>query len=321
MNWSHKKCERHIHMGGSISPETVWEIIVKKQLQGIANSLHDVRKRLIYQPGEDRSFAKFLSKFQILDEVSWDAWAIDLACYQICKDLAFQGTQSVDISFSVEKYVRSGLWSHSGAIRFICDSYAKHSKIFGIDVGPILSIAYHAPRANQVIAANLIDDPEIAERVIGLDLVGDECHYDSDFYGPIIERWNLKHKITREHLAELPGTADNLRKVLTRRPIQRPKRIAHGIQGKWDDLRRASDNGIYFDLALYSNLATGAVSQIDHHQLPKLLKAGCLVTLNTDDPIQFGVTLDDEFELALRAGLVTHLEARDIQKNAVVSLR
>lgn len=321
IKWDCRKCERHVHMGGSISPATIWKIIQRSGQCSLAGSEAELQKMMVCQKDDEKSFQAFLRKFNILDKVEWDAWAIDTACRQICEDTKLQGTAAMDISFSVEKYVRSGLWSHRGAVSFIVDAFKRHSAEFGIEVGPFLSISYHAPVSTQIAVAELINEPTIADAVIGLDLVGDESYYDSDFYGKIIEKWNKAGKITREHLAEMPGTSSNLHSVLTRPESQRPKRIAHGIQGLWEDLRRAADAGIYFDLAIHSNLRTGAILDILYHPLPKMLKAGCLVTLNTDDPVQFGCTLDDEYGLAIRAGLISHHEAKGIQENAVASLR
>ncbi len=320
VKWNHDKCERHIHMGGMINAETVWSIIQRQQAFHVAKSLEHVQDRLICST-EFRDFQTFLSKFEILDEVTWDEKAISLACWQICSNASKAGTKCIDVSFSIEKYARSGLWSYDGVVCFICDTYAEYARQVSIEVGPFLSISYHAPIASQLAVANLIDNPIVADKVIGLDLVGDERFYNSEFYGPILEKWNKAGKITRAHVAELPNTASNLTSLLNRPKTQWPTRIAHGIQGKPDDLRKAIDVNIIFDLALYSNMATGAVDLIRNHPLPHMVDLGCLVTLNTDDPVQFGCTLDDEFNLALYHGLIDQDIASKIQENALLSLR
>lgn len=308
-------------MGGSISPATIWTIIEKNKSYHVASSLEHAIGRMVCTNNSIRSFSVFLDKFRILDEVKWDEWAIDLACRQIIADTKAQGTSCIDISFSVDKYVRSGMWSYADAIKFICDSYNKYGQEYGVSVGAFLSISYHSPREKQIEVACLVKDAQVVERVIGLDLVGDERYYNDKFHGNIIEAWNNANKVTREHLAEIPGTSNNLISLLDRPSKARPKRIAHGIQGSLTDMAKAADCGIYFDLAINSNLYTGAVDDIKKHPISAMLNAGCLVTLNTDDPIQFNCTLDDEFTIALSNGLIDEYSAEIIQKNAVDSLR
>ena len=307
-------------MGGSISADTVWKIIEKTGSHHVADSYARVVEKLVCLPGTPKDFQTFLDKFKILDEVVWDAESIELACKQICEDTKRSGTESVDISFSIEKYARSGLWYYDEVICFICDTYAKYAEQYQIEVKPILSISYHSPRANQQKVADLINNQGVRDKIAGLDLVGDERYYDSDFYGPIIERWNRAGKITREHIAELPEGSDNLMRIFDRPEIQRPKRIAHGIQGRPEDLKKAVDAGMIFDVALYSNLATGAICDIRNHPLPRMIRAGCIVTLNTDDPVQFGKSLDDEFELALANNLIDYETAVKIQENACINI-
>jgi adenosine deaminase len=319
VEWKYPKIDRHCHMGGSITPETIWEIIQHSGSYYIAKSLDEVRTRLTYVNDNVKGFTHFLSKFSILDKIDWDEWAIKHACDSICRNAIADGIEEIDISFSVDKYVRSGRWNHADIICLICEFYSAYRN--QLKVGPFLSISYHSERAVQSTVAELIDNPRIAECVAGLDLVGDERGYDSGFYGPIIEDWNNHGKVTREHIAEMPYLSHNLAKVLSRKKIQRPKRIAHGIFGTDDDFKLARDNGIIFDLAITSNIITGAVTSIIEHPLPRMLTLGCLVTINTDDPVQFRTNLDREFELAGCCGLITEAEAKQIQENATISLR
>lgn len=66
-------------------------------------------------------------------------------------------------------------------------------------------------------------------------------------------------------------------------------------------------SGITLDLALTSNVQTGAAPSYAGHQIHALLAAGVPVTLNTDDPRVSNVTLSQEHGLALsRVGLSVH---------------
>lgn len=75
-----------------------------------------------------------------------------------------------------------------------------------------------------------------------------------------------------------------------------PVRLAHGFRAAEDGalVRRLAASGIALDLCLSSNEATGAVPPGRHPALA-LARAGVPISLSTDDPGLFGVTLRAEF--------------------------
>jgi len=85
----------------------------------------------------------------------------------------------------------------------------------------------------------------------------------------------------------------------------RPHRIGHGIAAARDPgaLRRLCRTRVTVDVCLSSNRKTGALAGALVHPLPILLRAGVPVTLATDDPALFGVTLPGEYARAARLGL------------------
>jgi adenosine deaminase len=50
-----------------------------------------------------------------------------------------------------------------------------------------------------------------------------------------------------------------------------------------------------------------------------MMRRGCKVTLNTDDPVQCACTLDGEFSAAVKNGLITKEDIDKIQRNAVMA--
>ncbi len=311
------KCELHRHMGGSISPSTVAAIILRthKRVITSSGSLHDVARRMVCD-ASDIGFAAFLKKFTILNEVSWPDWAVELSIAQICDDIKNEGIRYSEISFSIGKYVAEGR-TPNAAVRLVGELFKRHAQRTGIQVGLLLSVQYHNSRENQLEYANLIDDPKIREIVCGLDLIGDENYFDVDFYKPIIDKWKA-HGIhaLRAHVGEMPGTGRNVAKAIKQLGITR---IAHGIQASDDTLKLAADNQVCFDLALHSNMITGAWTDLESHPIKRMLNHQCCVTLNTDDPIQFNCTLDDEFELALANNLIDQSQVAQIMRNAQVA--
>jgi aminodeoxyfutalosine deaminase len=57
------------------------------------------------------------------------------------------------------------------------------------------------------------------------------------------------------------------------------------------------------DVCPISNLRTRAVGSLEEHPLPKLLAAGAVCSISTDDPAMFGTDLSRDYEAAEELGL------------------
>ena len=79
------------------------------------------------------------------------------------------------------------------------------------------------------------------------------------------------------------------------------ERIGHGIAASRDPvlMERLRAQNIPLEICITSNVRTGAVSSLSEHPVRALYEAGVPITLNTDDPALFDATLGGEFELAV----------------------
>ncbi len=78
------------------------------------------------------------------------------------------------------------------------------------------------------------------------------------------------------------------------------ERIGHGISAVEDPvlLRHLRDRDIPLEISITSNLVTGVVKRLQDHPVRSLWDAGVPLTLNTDDPAMFRCTLTGEYRLA-----------------------
>jgi len=95
------------------------------------------------------------------------------------------------------------------------------------------------------------------------------------------------------------------------------ERIGHGIAAVRDEalMRHLRDRDIPLEISITSNLVTGVVARIDDHPLRQLYDAGVPIVLNTDDPAMFRSSLVEEYRLAQRAFGFTDAEMRGIAEN------
>lgn len=78
------------------------------------------------------------------------------------------------------------------------------------------------------------------------------------------------------------------------------ERIGHGIRAIEDPalVTHLREKNIPLEICITSNIRTGAVATLADHPVRKLFEAGVPIVLNTDDPALFGCTLPGEFRLA-----------------------
>jgi adenosine deaminase/aminodeoxyfutalosine deaminase len=95
------------------------------------------------------------------------------------------------------------------------------------------------------------------------------------------------------------------------------ERIGHGIAAAADPalMRHLRDRNIPLEICITSNLVTGVVRRLDDHPVRRLYDAGVPITLNTDDPAMFRCTLDGEYRLAASHFGFTEDELRGIAEN------
>jgi adenosine deaminase len=144
-----------------------------------------------------------------------------------------------------------------------------------------------------------------------------------DFDGPEdlpLEPWALKKwarfrsagKVTKAHAGELEGPH------LVRESVERlgATRIQHGIRAIEDPavVQLLVERGTVLDLCPTSNLKLKVVPSYEAHPARALFEAGVAFTINTDGPIAFGASLNDEYLALAMAQNFTKLELATIAK-------
>jgi len=129
--------------------------------------------------------------------------------------------------------------------------------------------------------------------VVAIGLGGDESRYPPELY----ER---AYAIAREgglHGVVHAGEAAGPPSVRAAVEVLRAERIGHGVRAVEDPrvVALLAERGIPLEICPTSNRLTGAAPAGAAHPLGELDAAGCVVTIDADDPALFGTTLLDEY--------------------------
>jgi adenosine deaminase len=160
------------------------------------------------------------------------------------------------------------------------------------------------------ISRNEYDRPGVAacfeelltcDGVAGIDLHGYESLPLQEWTDSVWARFRAAGKATKAHAGEFGGH-HAVKESIHRLGV---RRIAHGVQAAEDaeTLQLVKDTGTVLDVCPVSNVKLRVAPSLRQHQLRILMDAGVACTVNTDDPIAFGNTLNGEYEaLATEAG-------------------
>lgn len=297
------KAELHLHLDGSLRPATALELARERGLEGVGD-LAGIRARLV-APGRCADQAELIRAFDLPIAILQDTESLRRAAAELVEDVASDGTRYAEVRWAPALHCERGL----GLDEVIAAVAA------GVADGVAAVAAGRAEAATPAITVRLVvvamrsHDPATSVRVaeaaarardagvIGFDLAGPEAAFPD----PLTHA--RAFDVAREaglgitiHAGEWGGAAQ-VRRAL----VVRPARIAHGAPAiddpaLVDELRARS---ITLDLCPTSNAQAAVVQDVAHHPLPRLLRAGVPVTLNTDDRTVSDVTLVDEYRTAL----------------------
>ena len=129
----------------------------------------------------------------------------------------------------------------------------------------------------------------------GVDLAGDEAGYPAALFAPAFRLAHDNGLPVTIHAGEAAGPRsvwDALRLG--------PRRIGHGVRSAEDPrlLAHLTASGVTLEVAITSNIQTGAARGHAEHQLATLVAAGVLVALCTDNPAVSDTRLTREYEIA-----------------------
>jgi aminodeoxyfutalosine deaminase len=288
------KAELHLHLEGSIEPETLHEL-------DPATSVEEFRT--LYQYAD---FDAFLKAFGAVGKRLRTPEDYGLITRRLLERLESQNIRHAEIIIAagvvlwkgqeftpIYDAIRDAARGSAVQTRWILDA-VRH---FGAD---------HVQKV-AVLAAERVNDGVIAFGIGGSEERGPAAWFRETF--AFAKSAGLR---LTAHAGESMGP-ESIRAALD----LGAERIGHGIAAAQDPdlMRELRERDIPLEICITSNLVTGVVKRIEEHPVRRLFDAGVPITLNTDDPAMFGCTLASEYALAARAFGFSVPELRGIAEN------
>ena len=283
------KAELHVHLDGSLRPETMLELAAE---DGKKMPAHDPEKLAVYMHVQDaRNLVEYLERFAITLSVMQTADSLERIAYELAEDLAGENVRYAEIRYSPILNIQEGL-PLTEAVDAPLRGLHRAEEEFGIRTAIIIcGIRNMDPDTSRELA-----DLTVAYKdrgVVAFDLAGAEYNYPAKKHKDAFYTVINKNMAATIHAGEAYG-AESIHQALH---YCRANRIGHGTRLFEDpDLMRfMNDFRIPIEICLTSNVQTRAVASFDAHPLRQYYDAGLVLSLNTDNRLMSATTVTEEF--------------------------
>ncbi len=291
------KVELHRHLEGSVRLETLIEVAEE---YGLDLPTYDAEKLrpFVQMTSDDASNNKqFLSKFSVLRKFFVSEEVIRRVAYEAVKDAAADNIRYMELRFTPYAEAKLMKFPLIQVIDWVSDAVRQSAADHNIKVKLIIAMNRHESVA---IGEAMIDAAIsfIHRGVVGVDLCGNEVSHDAGPFAHIFRKARNVGLGLTMHAGEWMGPEN----VLDAIQNHGARRIGHGVRVVEDSVATqiAREKNIVFEVCPTSNMQTGVVGHLQHHPLIDMYYLKNKVTLNTDDPAISGITLTDEFALAVQ---------------------
>ncbi len=283
------KVELHVHLEGSIQPETLLQLARRNNVSLPATTVEGLREWYKFT-----NFAHFIEIYIAISSCICSAEDIELIAREFMRGQAAQNIQHSEVTFT--PYTHFSLNRH---IPFAEQCAALNrardwaSRELGVSVGWVLDISRNVrPIEHSLTVADWVISGK-ENGVVALGLGGPEIGHPPELFEAAFE------KVLAAGLASVPHAGETVgaESVWGALKHLKARRIGHGVRCLEDaalvaELRQRQ---IPLEVCPTSNVCLGVAKSIAEHPLPRLLEAGLYVTINSDDPPMFNTTLTDEY--------------------------
>ena len=305
------KVELHLHLEGSVRPETLREL---SRAQGCSEKeTEDWIGKRTRQNYRYRNFQEFLNAFGFVALQLKSPSDYALIAARLLESLAAQNVKYAEITLSAGVV----LWKKQ-SVEAVFEAVSAAARAAQARLGLRVNWIFDAVRqfgtdhARQVL--------EWARRfrtsgVVAFGIGGDEGRGPAELFTEVYrEARDLGLHLTA-HAGETAGP-ESIRKAVE---LLGAERIGHGLAAARDPrvLALLRDRQVPLEVCLTSNVCTGLLARLEDHPLREFLEAGLVVTLNSDDPGMFGTSLERELALAATQFALSRDQLFRVCENAV----
>ena len=274
-----KLIELHLHLDGSLRPETVWELAKEQNIKLPANTVDEVRDQM-QVPEDCRTLEEYLTRFDLPLLVLQTREALERAAFELTEDLAKEGVTYAEIRFAPQLSIKGGM-TQEQAVEAAIEGVKRGMEQYpSIRVGLILCCMRGEDNEEWNLQTVEAAKKYLGDVVCAVDIAGAESLYPTERFASVFEKVREYGLPSTIHAGEAAGP-ESMKTALA----FGAKRIGHGVAAVEDPelVRRLIEEQITLEVCVTSNYQTKVVPSIEAHPIRRLFNAGVRVTVNSDN--------------------------------------
>ena len=300
------KAELHIHIEGSLEPELMFELAERNRVKLAFDSVEAVRAAFRF-----KDLSSFLDLYyQGMRVLQKEEDFYDLT-WRYLETAQRQNVRHTEIFFDPQAHTTRGL-SFETLITGIHRALSGGERALGMSTRLIL--CFLRDRSAQEAMKTLQQALPFKEWIVAVGLDSAELGHPPEKFTAVFDKAREEGFLTVAHAGE-EGPPDYIWQALERLKVAR---IDHGVRCLEDPrlLERLAGEQVPLTVCPLSNVRLGVFQSMEQHNLKRLLDAGLVVTLNSDDPAYFGGYLTENFLAAQEALSLDRHEIHRLARNS-----
>ena len=298
MKYDFPKIDLHLHLDGSMLPESAWEMAEERGVRMPAGNLEDFKK-FIVGTADCKDVNEYLEKFELPLQIMQDRESIARTARELVVMLAEQGLVYAEIRFAPQLHMRKGM-TQAEAVEAVLEGVNQGMALAKtIDIGVIccaMSIGAETLNKEENLETVRTAKRYLGKGVVAVDLAGAEG---------IVPLKNFHYIFDLARELEIPftvhaGDSDGPQTAWDALEFG-TKRIGHGHR-VYDDrelIKKCVEDGVTLEICPTSNIQCQSQPSYGEHPAKKLLDMGVRVTINTDNMVLSDINLDKEYDHCL----------------------
>jgi len=300
------KAELHMHVEGSLEPELMFAMAARNGVVLPYPSVQALREAYVFD--NLQSFLDIYHAGTLVLKTEQDFY--DMASAYMARAQADQVLHT-EIFFDTQTHTGHGLSAEvviNGLHRACADAPAR----FGMTASLILCFLRHLSEAE---AFECLEQAlPLRDKILGIGLASSEVGHPPEKFARVFARAReLGFRLVAHAGEEGPPAY-----IWSALDVLKVERIDHGVRAIEDPalMQRLVQDRIPLTVCPLSNLKLRVVNTLGQHYLQRLLDAGIMATVNSDDPAYFGGYLNENFSQTFAALPMTAAHAYALARNS-----
>lgn len=280
------KVELHVHLEGSIQPETLLELARRNNVSLPATTVEDLRDWYVF-----RNFPHFIEIYQAISRCLRTPDDLELVARAFLANQAAQQIRYSEVTFTAYTHFQNYGMPFREQLAALNRACRWAETELGTSMSLIIDIAREVSPSRGLEVANWVIESH-GNGIVALGLGGYEVGNPPAKFADAFARARAAGVPLVLHAGETVGP-ESIWGALR----EGSQRIGHGVRCLEDPALVAElrNRQVPLEVCPTSNVCLGVAPSFAAHPFPRLLAEGLYVTLNSDDPPMFNTTLTNEY--------------------------